>query len=257
MKKIPLRMYFYGIVGLILLLLGIYQAVRLGTNMSFVSAYNRGEFKTEAESKLLKYNFPESYLPYYNLGNAAYKQGDYNAAVGHYTEALKQHPTEEKECDIRVNLALSLCNTIDFNNLTSQDKIDTALFILYKARDILLEKGCATDEGEPGHDADAQQLKEDIDRMIEQLNNPDQNNSSQDQQDQSNSSDSEENSGEDSKPSDKEKKVQKELEENKKNALEDRKDQRDTMEKWGDYIGGNPEGDEEGGYGSDYNNSPW
>ncbi len=70
------------------------------------------------------------------------------------------YPPESKECDIRVNLALSLCDTIDFYHLDSQDKIDTALFILYKARDVLTEKGCAAEaEGEKGHDPEAQQLK--------------------------------------------------------------------------------------------------
>ena len=250
-------MYFYGIIALIVLVLGIFLASRLVINRMFVSAYNKQEYKTESEEKLLKFNFPEGYLPYYNLGNAAYRQGDYNSAVAYYTEALKEYPPEKKECDIRVNLALALCNTINFYNLDTQEKIDTALFVLYKARDVLLEKGCATDEGEPGHDPEAQQLKEDIDKMIEKLKNPDQNNDSNDQQNNSDNKDSSGDSGSDSKPSDKEKKIQNELEENKKNALEDRKDQQDSMEKWGDYIGGGPDGDQEGGYGSDYNNNPW
>ena len=250
-------MYFYALVGIAILVVGIFLTSRLVTNMMFLRAYNKGSYDIEAEQKLLKFNFPESYLPYYNMGNAAYNQGDYNAAVGYYTEALKQHPTEKKECDIRVNLALSLCNTINFYNLDTQEKVDTALFILYKARDILLEKGCATDEGEPGHDPDAQQLKEDIDRMIEKLKNPDDNNGNNGDQQQNSSDNSDSDSNEDSKPSDREKKVQNELEENKKNAMEDRKDQRDSMEKWGNYIGGGTEGDEEGGYGSEFNNSPW
>ena len=53
------------------------------------------------------------------------------------------------------------------------------------------------------------------------------------------------------------KKAKKELEENKKDAMEDRKNQQGDLEKWSDYIGGGDEGEEEGGYGSEFNNSPW
>ena len=248
-------MFFYLAVGIAILVVGIILAKRLIINGSFVSAYNKGEYRADQEQELLDFNFPEGYIPYYNLGNAAYKQGDYNSAVSYYTEALKQYPPEKRECDIRVNLALALCNTIDFYNLDSQEKIDTALFILYKARDVLLEKGCATDEGEPGHDEDAQQLKEDIDKMIEKLKNPDQGNDSNEQKDNNNGGNSEGDNNNDSKSGDKEKKIQNELEENQKGALEDRKDQQDNLEKWGSYIPG--EDGKEGGAGaaSDYN--PW
>ena len=259
MRKIPLRTYFIGFMGLLLLVVTIVMAVRIAVNHDYVRAYEKGDYRTQQEESLLKMNFPESYVPYYNLGNAAYRYGDYNAAISYYTKALESFPPEGRDCKIRINLALALCDTIDFYHLDTQDKVDTALFILYKARDVLLEKGCATnEEGQTGHDADAQQLKEDIDKMIEKLENPDKNQQSQQQENSSGNDNSDNSSGSSQQPSDKEKKVQGELEGKKKDALEDRKDQQGTLEKWSDYVGGG-QGDEEGGGegGSSTNNSPW
>lgn len=270
MRKIPLKYYFIALIGTIILIIAIMLGTRLITNHAFVHAYNNGEYETEAEEKLLKMNFPESYIPYYNLGNAAYKEGNYNSAIGYYSQALQNYPPEDKDCLIRINLALSLCNTIDFYSLDSQEKIDTALFILYKARDILLENGCATEEGD-GHNADAQQLKEDIDAMIEKLKNPDSTSGSDQQQEQPpQDNDDNDSSGSGKGGNDKEKRIQNELEENKKGALEDRKDQQDDLKKWSDYIGGDEDGSggdneeegsgdgsSEGGNNGNGKNNPW
>ena len=259
MKKIPLRVYFVAAMGLLLLVMTVLLTRRLIINHDYVSSYMKGDYKTEAEEGLLSMNFPESFVPYYNLGNAAYRYGDYNSAISYYTKALENYPPEGKDCKIRINLALALCDTIDFYNLNTQEKVDTALFILYKARDVLLEKGCAvSEEGQVGHDADAQQLKEDIDRMIEKLQNPDQNQSQQQQESQA-QNDGEGSSGGESKPSDKEKRVQGELEGKKKDAMEDRKDQRGNLEKWSEYVEGEggEKSDGTGEGGINENISPW
>lgn len=107
----------------------------------------------------------------YNLGNASYKEGDYNSAVSYFSEAVKKNPSGEKDCLTRINLALSICNTIDFNDLDTKEKTDMAIGILKKAKAVLLENECASENGN-GHNADAQQLKEDIDRTIAELENP-------------------------------------------------------------------------------------
>ena len=266
MKKIPLRVIFVAMTALVLLVATVLMARRLIINHSYVNAYQNGDYQVEAEESLLTLNFPESYVPYYNLGNAAYRFADYNSAISYYTKALEMHPPKGKDCKIRINLALALCGTIDFNHLDTQDKIDSALFILYKARDVLTEKGCASQEGHDGHDADAQQLKEDIDRMIEKLKNPDQSDSGS-QQDNSGSSSDSDSSGGGYGPSDREKKIQGELEGKKKDAMEDRKDQQGTLEKYSDFIGGDQDGsgsgsleggEEDGGNGGNgINTSPW
>lgn len=258
MKKIPLRYYFWLAIGLIFLAVGIFILTRILTNHSYVESYNRGEYKTEKEEGLLGLNVPEGYVPYYNLGNAYYRMGDYNSAIGYYNQALLQHPAEPRDCQIRINLALAMLKTIDFYNLNSQEKIDTALFMLYKARDVLTENGCASEEGSDGHNADAQKLKEDIDKLIEQLENPDSSGSSNNNNDQSNSNnDNDNSSGSESKPSEREKKVQGELEDKKKNAMEDRKDQQEDMEKWSDNVGGDDDSDGGGDGGVNDNTDPW
>lgn len=256
MKKIPLRYYFWAFVGLSLLGVGIIILLRILSNHNFVEAYNRGQYNTRQEEGLLTLNIPEGYVPYYNLGNAYYRMGDYNSAIGYYNQALLQHPAEPKDCQIRINLALAMLKTIDFYGLNTQEKIDTALFMLYKARDVLTEHGCASEEGHDGHNEDAQQLKEDIDRLIEQLENPD-SSSSNSQDEQSDSSDSDGSSGNDSKPSEREKKVQGELEEKKKDAMEDRKGQQEQMEKWSDNVGGNGDSEDGGSGNGNPNIDPW
>ena len=242
-KKIPLRVYFILLVALIF---GISSGIlffRIINNHLFVKAYAEGEYKTEKEEGLLKLNVPESYLPYYNLGNVAYENGDYASAVGYYNEALSLFPYGEKECDIRINLALAMCYGIDWQNMDSKEDIDTALVVLYKARDVLLVNNWATEDGEGHRDDDAQQLKEDIDAMIEKLKNQqgDQSQDNQDQQDnkQDNSGQQDNSQSEDDKSqSEKEKRLQKELEGEKKDALDERSKNQDDLKKWGSYSDG-------------------
>jgi tetratricopeptide (TPR) repeat protein len=171
MKKFPFKTVLLGLITVALFILAATLVWRLAVNHSFISDYKRQVYASDKEDQLLKMNSPESYLPYYNLGNVSYKNGDYNAAIAYYNKALENDPPKNRECLIRINLALSMCNTIDFYHIDSKEKVDTTLIVLYKARDILTEKGCASEEGHDGHNADAQQLKEDIDRLIEQLEN--------------------------------------------------------------------------------------
>jgi len=229
MKKTPLTYILLMIFSLILCIAGASIVARVLVNRAFVKKYNSRTYDVKLEEKLLFLNFPESYVPYYNLGNAYYKDLCYSEAVEYYNEALKMYPPASKECSIRINLALALCNTIDYTNLSSQEKIDTAIFVLYKARDVLLENGWAVDEGDNYRDADAQQLKEDIDKMIEKLKNPEK--SGQDQQNNKDSSD-DKNDSSDSEGggSAKEKRQQDELQKNKEGALKERQQERQKAE---------------------------
>lgn len=248
MKKIPLRFIFTTLMAVIICAVGVIILTKVVTNHSFVKDYNNGIYQEDREKTLLVLNAPESYLPFYNLGNVAYKRGDYPSAIGYYNKALSLFPTGRKDCRIRINLALAMCYSIDYAGINSQEKIDTALFTLYKARDILLENGCAKDGEEVGHDRDAQQLKEDIDRLIEELQNlkeQENNNSGEDEQ-QPQQGQSDKNDSADNTPSDKENRMKDKLERDKKNALEDRKETQDNLEKWSKYFG---EGDEDVGSG--------
>jgi tetratricopeptide (TPR) repeat protein len=262
MKKIPLRYIFMTIMAVILCAVAIILSIKLLTNHSFVKQYNYGNYMEGKEKTLLTLNVPESYLPYYNLGNVAYKRGDYNSAIGYYNQALNLYPMGVKDCKIRINLALSYCYSIDYYNLTSTEKIDTAIFTLYKARDILLANGCAKDGEEVGHNEDAQQLKEDIDRMIEMLKElKEQENSGSgdgDEQPQSGTDNGDGDSSADNTPSDKENRMKDKLDQNKKNALEDRKETQDDYEKWSKKDGEDGDGTsgEEGGGDGGYTR-PW
>lgn len=263
MKKIPLRVYFILLVALVF---GISSGVlfyRIIGNHLFVKAYAEGEYKTEKEEKLMTLNVPESYLPYYNLGNVAYKNGDYASAVGYYNQALELFPYGEKECDIRINLALAMCYGIDWEGMDSQEDIDTALVVLYKARDVLLENNWATEDGVDHRDDDAQQLKEDIDKMIEQLKNQqgDDSQDNQDQEDQNQNQDQnqdQEQQQDEQNQSEKEKRLQKELEGEKKDALDERNQEQDQLKKWGSYNDDDGDGgNETGGAGGGGNYKPW
>ena len=111
---------------------------------------------------------------------------DYSEAVTWYQKALASDPPErDEECMIRVNLAFSMCHTIDFDHLDmeDQDAVSQAVTILYQARYVLTEHECASEPvgSDDGHFADADSLKHDIDEMLKKL----QSQSQSDQNDQS------------------------------------------------------------------------
>ncbi|WP_029232413.1 tetratricopeptide repeat protein [Butyrivibrio sp. VCB2006] len=256
-KKIPIKIYGLIVLAVVLAVLAGILTTRILVNHSFVKAYNKGDYQTQKEESLLVGNVPEGYLPYYNLGNVAFERKDYNSAIGYYNKALERYPVGKKECDIRINLALAMCYSIDFDALTTQEALDTAQLILIKARDILLENNWATDNGVGHRDDDAQQLKEDIDRMLEQLQNK---NGDQSQDDDENAQQKDDNKGQNSDGSDqsknnseKEKRQKDKLDKNKKNAMEERQKDQDFLDKYGNY--GNDENGNEVGGGGSY--KPW
>ncbi len=273
MKKMPLKYIALLILSIILLISGAAIIGRVFVNASFVQAYNEGQYDTSAEEKILYLNYPEGYIPYYNLGNAAYQKGEYLKAAGFYAEALNYSIPEGNDCQVRINYALALCYSIDFDNLKTEDDIKNALTILYTAREALMKNGCANDEG-TGHNADAQQLKDDIDKMIDKLENPEENdndneqNQNQSQNNQDDQNDQQNQSGQSSR----EKQQREQLQQNKENALEERKQDQNQMEtenkrkqQWqsgsdgedqdGSDSTGNSGEDGQGGSGSQVN--PW
>lgn len=104
------------------------------------------------------------YILQYNYGNMAYNQKKYEEAIEKYENALDLFPPKSKECNIRINLALSMLKTIK-----SDDTVSVKLNVLQKAREVLTEKGCANEQDDNGHNAEAEKLKKDIDKEIEKL----------------------------------------------------------------------------------------
>ena len=233
---------------------GLFLLRRFLINRDFLRSYAAGEYELEKERELLTMNAPEGYLPHYNMGNAAYEQGDYDSAVIFYRRALSYYIPEGRECDIRVNLALAMIGRIDFEHLSDDDAIQEAIRQLKEARDVLTEVGCADPEGTDGHDPEAEQLKEDIDRMIELLKQQSQSGDSDGDTDEEDDNDSgndeqedEQSDGEDSGQSRREKKLQEELERRREDATIDRSEQQRDMEQWGGF-GDGTDGSDDAGY---------
>ena len=249
MKKTPIKYLAILIVSVAVVVISVSAIVRVFVNKGFVVSYEQGIYDTSKEKTLFLMNFPQGYIPYYNVGNAAYQQNDYISAVSYYYDALKFNPKEPWDCQIRINLALALLHIIDFENLDSEEKVQNALSVLYQARGVLIEHGCAEDKGENGHNKDAQQLKDDIDKMIEKLqqNGSDGGEDEQDKKESEGDDEKEKSGGSsDSNDSNKQKQQQQALEQNKKNAMQERQEEIDQLEEHKKYSGQNSGSGEQG-----------
>lgn len=135
-------------------------------NAVIVQNYNKGKYTLSVEP-LMIFNWNEPYIAYYNKGNIQYQKENYLDAIIEYNKALKKNPPEEKECSIRINLALAMLATIE-DVYEDSAYVDDCLTTLYEARGILLKNGCATEAGD-GHSDKAEQLKKEIEAMINEL----------------------------------------------------------------------------------------
>ena len=162
-------MRIINITCVILAISALFLSVRYVINLVFLVNYNHEVYQTGGEEFLTKLNIPEGYVPYYNIGNAEYMKANYDNAISNYKSALECHPTEKRECDIRVNLALAMLHKIDFDHLDTEKQKANAIRTLQAARKILCEKGFADPYGTDGTDPDSEQLKQDIDKMLEEL----------------------------------------------------------------------------------------
>lgn len=129
-------------------------------NKALIYAYEHGNYYINADG-LMHGNWLQPYIAYYNKGNLAYQQGAYDEAVEAYMKALEKRMPEEKECAVRINLALALLGGMG-------EDYDASEKILYMARDVLLEKGCADELG-TGHSDTAEILKSEIEEMIKSM----------------------------------------------------------------------------------------
>lgn len=153
-------------------------ALNFAANERMIHNYNNGIYKSNPFWVL---GVAQPYVSKYNQGNICYKIGDYPAAVALYQEALTHKIPEKRECKVRINLALAMLRGLDVDEINDANK-DEVLEMLYQARDVLTEKGCANKDDDNGHDQDAQQLKNEIDQLIQEIENA-QNGSSADSSD--------------------------------------------------------------------------
>lgn len=114
--------------------------------------------------------FMEPYVAPYNEGNLAFEQKKYDEAVRLYQKALEYNVPKERECKVRINLALAMVTPID-EDYIAQNNVDECISTLRSAIDVLTEKGCADCDGKEGHNKDATQLKKDIEDYIKAIQN--------------------------------------------------------------------------------------
>ncbi|SEG01397.1 Tetratricopeptide repeat-containing protein [Eubacterium ruminantium] len=184
------------IICALVLALALYFGIRYIMNETFINHYEDEQYETSIMDKLSHLNYYESYLPYYNKGNAEYKNGNYDKAIAAYKKALDENPPHrgEKECDIRVNLALAMIAKIDFSEMTDEKDVQRIIRQLKAARNVLTEEGCANPDNPDGHNKEAEQLKKDIDDFLDQLQQQqDQDDQQDDQQDQDQNNDEQNN----------------------------------------------------------------
>ncbi len=157
----------------VLLAGGILLLARSLINKIYLINYQNGRYSEFPENLLVPVELGENYVAPYNVGNVKYQQGDYEMAARYYYTALQKNPPEEKECMVRINLALALLHTYPFDTMDMENEaeVEEALKVLFTARGFLTENGCASEEfgTADGHSAEAEKLKHDIDEMIMKL----------------------------------------------------------------------------------------
>ena len=244
-------MLIIDIVCFLVLFAAFFLGAKYIINEIFISNYEKEVYKTGAEKGLTEFNFPEGYVPYYNLGNAYYKQEEYDKAISYYKKALTENPPHkgERECDIRVNLALAMIQKIDWTNMETDKDVQRIIRQLKAARNVLTEEGFANPDDPNGHNEEAEQLKKDIDDMIDQLQqNQDQNQDNNDQDDQQQNQDQNDQNNNNSN-SDREDELREELEDQMPENQQEHQDGEDQREQY--------EQNQSGGGGSNYDGKTW
>lgn len=153
-------------VYLIMLIVCIKLAFSYIYNECLIDKYNDNDYSSDT-NPLLFCNWVQPYLAHYNMGNIHYQNKEYDYAIEEYQTALDLNPSQERECSVRINLALAMIKTLG-EDYANEEKLEASIAKLKEARGILLEDGCATDDGD-GHNETAEQLKREIDQLIDEL----------------------------------------------------------------------------------------
>ncbi len=150
-------------------------------NNILIDKYKNGEYSENEAKALTNFDFSQKYVANYNYGNILYNNGEYEKAIEQYDNALDGFIPKDKECNIRINYALSICKTVQVDE-DDANSIEEAIEKYESAIDILTEKGCANRNDSNGHNEKAQQLKEDIQKEIDRLKKLQQNEQENDEE---------------------------------------------------------------------------
>lgn len=131
------------------------------SNEILINDYNNEKYNHKIIKYLKKVNFQEKYIVYYNEGNIAFKEKDYDKALDLYDEALKKRPPQSRRCDIRINKAVTILEMID-ENATPEE----ILYELNRAREELYIDNCANEDGS-GDSDDAEDMDGDIETQMD------------------------------------------------------------------------------------------
>lgn len=151
---------------ILLLVICCKQSFNYIYNEHVIGKYNNGDYSTDT-STLKVLNCFQPYIAHYNNGNIYYQEENYDKAIEEYNEALGLHPPKDRECSIRINLALAMIKNLG-EDYDVPENVDASIEQLKKAKEVLLEEDCATQDGE-GHSRTAEKLKEEIEELIRQL----------------------------------------------------------------------------------------
>lgn len=188
-------------------------------NENTIEKYEKHDY-SQNDELLTNTSAFEAYIPYYNNGNIHYQQGRFEEAKEDYLQALEHNPPhEDQECDIRVNLALAIIATLP-EDYAAPENVQASIATLEEAKQYLLEEDCAMDNGQ-GHDKEAQKLKDEIDKLIEQLKN---------QNPSPETPDTPDSPGEKPEPEDEEDEIKEQLMEIQQNSIQEREEELELYE---------------------------
>ncbi len=166
------------------------------------------------------------YLFLYNSGNREFERMNYTGAIEEYENALGAFLTHPKECSVRVNLALAMIYNLG-PEFAEPENVEHSIKVLLAAKDVLLEENCATLEGD-GHSETAEQLKREIDELLEQLTLPPPPEGSSEEEEEENGGSSG-NIDEET-----EQNIMEELQQTQSTATQERQENLEMMEDWSD-----------------------
>lgn len=204
-------------IYLFILIVFLKLVITFVINEMYISKYNKGDYDKNLVKSLFVLNFSERYIAYYNYGNLLYQIGYFEDAINEYNKALELKVPEDRVCDIRINLSLSMTNLVN-DNMDKEEQIK----LLEEAQKVLYEDDCADPNGGGGSSSDAEELDEKLEEKqdeIEEGQGEDENNKGDK---------TDEEKEEDQKKHD-------ELEDRNDSANESRQEELDEMEDYDDY----------------------